>query len=382
MGAAVLLALVVAVVLLTPDEPLPPFDASSSLPDGYRAVAILLEDAGVEVRSVGPSANGGDAGAEGEGPGELPRVGAGEGMVVPVPEYLSGRARAELDAAAGRGATVVVAEDYFQIPVSELTRTPAQAVERGSCNIAALEQLSAIDAIDPVTLDAPVGAATCFGDSFGAHVSEEPMGDGRLVELSSPYLWANARLQPDKEDGGRALDNGAMAVALLGELDAVTFVLPVAPAEFVADGSRNPLELIPLPVELALVQGIGAFILYAFWRSRRLGQPVAEAMPVEVAGSELVEAVGGLLRRTGSARSAAEVLRSDARRNLSSPLGVPPGGDPAAVVSAVSARTGRSPGDVQRLLYDDPVPDAAALVALSQALDELELEVADVQPTR
>jgi hypothetical protein len=364
MGAAVLLALVVAVVLLTPDEPLPPFDASSSLPDGYRAVAILLEDAGVEVRSVGPSANGGDAGAEGEGSGELPRVGAGEGIVVPVLEYLSGRARTELD------------------PASELTRTPAQAVERGSCNIARLEQLSAIDAIDPVTMDAPVGAATCFGDSFGAHVSEEPMGDGRLVELSSPYLWANARLQPDKEDGGRALDNGPMVVALLGELDAVTFVLPVAPADFVADGNRNPLELIPLPVELALVQGIGAFILYAFWRSRRLGQPVAEAMPVEVAGSELVEAVGGLLRRTGSARSAAEVLRSDARRNLSSPLGVPPGGDPAAVVSAISARTGRSPGDVKRLLYDDPVPDAGALVALSRALDELELEVADVQPTR
>ncbi|MGI9578022.1 MAG: DUF4350 domain-containing protein [Microthrixaceae bacterium] len=372
-GTAILAVFGVALFVLTPDEALPPFDVGSSKPDGYRAVAILLEDAGVDVRSVEVSQ---DAPLADLVPGP-----SGAGIVVPVEEYLEPTDRAALQVAAETGATVVVSavDGFIQLPESELARTAARPVARGFCDIAELEELQSVDDIAGANLAPSLDSQVCFESGFGPLVSSLDTGDGRFFELASPYLWANARLQPDKEDGGRALDNAATAVALLGDLESVTFVTPIPPPEFVADGTRNPLELMPLPVKLAILQAVGAFVIYVMWRARRLGRPVAEEMPVEIAGSELVEAVGGLLRRSGSPTNAAAVLRAETRRELSRPLGVPIGADPAALVEAVVARTGGDPQRLRMLLFDGPVETVADLVALSRGLDEIELEVLDVQ---
>lgn len=363
-----------AVVLLSLGSDPMPFDVDSSAPDGYRAVGLLLEDAGVEVRSATSAEV-----VEGVGDGAY---GPGDAIVVPVGVWLASRQLAELRTAAEAGATVVVAgtEGVYIEHTDRLTRTAAVEVPRGACDIAELEHLRSVDDLAGSSVARGAGEQ-CFSLGPGSLVARDPVGSGSFIELSSPYLWANARLQPDKEEGGGPLDNGPMAVALLGDVDTVTFVEADPRAGVSPDGTRSPLSFLPVPVELALAQAVGAFVLYAWWRSRRLGRPVAEPVPVEVAGSELVEAVGGLLRRRGSPRSAAAVLRTESRRRFSSEFGIPAGAGAQVVVGSVAARCRRDPAEVRRILFDDPVDTTEQLIRLSRELDELHTEVPDVQPT-
>ena len=59
-----------------------------------------------------------------------------------------------------------------------------------------------------------------------------------------------------------------------------------------------------------------AALLLALWRARRLGRPVAEPVPVELAGSELTAAVGDLMARGHRREAAAAGLRDGVRRAL------------------------------------------------------------------
>jgi hypothetical protein len=372
--------LAVAVLWLSTGGSPPPFDASSSSPDGYRALSVLLDDAGSLVETLGPT--------------ELASVQdgvAGRSVVVPVASWVTSEQLEQLEALAVGGATVVLAgEDGFvRMDDRTLTRTPAQPVGRGVCTIGEFDGLEALDDVSHGFLEIATGAPEereyCFTESLGldasgALVTIRSVGAGRIVSLGSPYLWSNARLQPDKEQGGTPLDNGPMAVALLGG-SPVTFVSAVAPVGTSPDGTQSPLALLPFNVKLALVQLAFAFVLYAWWRGRRLGRPVREELPVEVAGSELVEAVGGLLRRHGSNSRAADVLRERECRELASRLGVPREAGPDALVAAVASRSARPPAEVQELLFGAPPDGTQGLVALCARLDELHTEVLDVQPT-
>ena len=366
-GIVVLVVIAVAIVWLSGGASAPAFALDSSEPDGYRALALLLGDAGVPVRTATA------AEVAAAPPGE------GEALVVPVAEYSSARQRAAYDAAAGAGATVVLSgtDGFFPIDPHELARTPAQPVPRGFCDIAELDGLREIDGVDGVRLFPEAGAEQCFGDGRGAAVTRTSRGGGTVIELSTPYLWANARLQPNKEQGGQPLDNGPMGIALLGDASVVTFVDAVPTAGVTPEGTQSPLALMPLGVKLALAEAVGAFVLYAWWRARRLGRPVREELPVEVSGSELVEAVGGLLRRGGSPARAAEVLRADLRRTLGARLGLPPDARPDALVSLVAARTGREPAEVHAALVAGPVGSADDLVRLARMLDSIRTEVLD-----
>ena len=185
-------------------------------------------------------------------------------------------------------------------------------------------------------------------------------------------MFVNARLQPDKENGGQPLANAALAVALLAEADRVVFVDPVPSAGVTPDGTQDPLSLLPLPVRLALAQLAVAVLIYLWWRARRLGRPPVEELPVEVAGSELVVAIGDLLRRRGSAQRSAAALRTETRRVLAARLGA--GGDLARVVAE---RTGRDPAEVAAALDGTgapPVTSDAQLVALARTLETIRQE--------
>jgi hypothetical protein len=389
--ALVVLVLVLVVVSLGPGAPDPPFSVGSSEPAGYRGIALLLTGAGVEVRSV-RAADLADGSSRG-GPGR------GEALVVPVAAYLTAAESDLLDAAARRGATVVLSgtsEPFRELDDRVLQREPAVEVRRGRCDIPGLGGLEAIDDVDGFGVEAagadgPVAdglPTVCFTDAgvYGpgrAGVVARAVGAGRVVELSSPYLWANARLQPDKEDGGEPLDNGPLAVALLGASPVVTFVEAVPSRGALVDGELGPLDLVPRGVQLALAQCVGAFVLYAWWRARRLGRPVREEMPVEVSGSELVEAVGGLLRRHGSPAAAARALQAELARELSARFGLPARGDTAALAALaglVARRTGRDPDEVAALLGGTPVRTAGDLVRFANTIDSIRTEVLDGQP--
>lgn len=378
-GVIVLIGVAVAVLWLSTGGSLPPFGASSSSPDGYRALSVLLDDAGSSVETLEPTEL---ASLQGDA--------VGRSVVVPVASWVTSEQLEQLEALAVGGATVVLAgeEGFVRISDRILTRMPARPVGRGLCTIGEFDGLEALDDVSFEFLEIATGAPDereyCFTqslglDTSGALVTIRSLGAGRIISLASPYLWSNARLQPDKEQGGTPLDNGPMAVALLGGSQ-VSFVDAVPPSGISPDGTQSPLALLPFNVKLALVQLGFAFVLYAWWRGRRLGRPVSEELPVEVAGSELVEAVGGLLRRHGSNSRAANVLRERECRELASRLGVPREAGPDALVAAVASRSARPPAEVHELLFGAPPDGAQGLVALCARLDELHMEVLDVQP--
>ena len=125
----------------------------------------------------------------------------------------------------------------------------------------------------------------------------------------------------------------------------------------------------------AILQLAVAFVVYAVWRSRRLGRPVPEPAPSPIAGSELVAAVGTLLDRSRSPGHAADLLRRDLRRFLGDHLGVPPD-TPADVLATLAAeRTRIDPAALQAALGGPPVTDDQQLAALAATIDRIRQEV-------
>lgn len=380
-------AVVAGVFLSTRADPAPPFSAASTAPDGYGAVALLLEQQGARVESILPS-------ELVEREDDLDDTTA---VVVAVPSTLDAAQTRLLDRRLEAGALVVHGEprpdtgpdEAGQSVLDELSflggralaDTPAMPVEPGACDIAELSDLGPIDAAFARGMAADPSQRSCYLDTTGVYVRQADRGQGTLVTLASPLLWANARLQPAKEEGGEPLANGATAMRLLEDASTVVFVDPVRAPGAPRTGTQDPVSLLPLPVKLALVQLAAAFGLYVWWRARRLGRPVAERRPVDIAGSELVVAVGDLLRRRGNADRAAAVVRADAVRVLAQRLGMGPAPDPAALVRIVAQRCGRDPAEVGDALYGGPsatVTDAESLVRLVQTLDRIRQEVLDV----
>jgi hypothetical protein len=135
------------------------------------------------------------------------------------------------------------------------------------------------------------------------------------------------------------------------------------------------LDLVPVNIERALLQLGVAFVLYALWRARRLGRPVVEGQPVEVAGSELVAAVGGLLERRSAAERSAAVLRADLRRDLGVRFGIPPEAPPDLAARIVADRTGTDPDRLLAALVGAPATDDAELTELARLIESVRREV-------
>jgi hypothetical protein len=134
-------------------------------------------------------------------------------------------------------------------------------------------------------------------------------------------------------------------------------------------------ELVPTGVRLALVQLGIAFVLYTWWRGRRLGQPVREPQLVQIGGSELVGAVGNLMQQTHDPDRAARLLRADLRRRLAERLGLPPDSTPDIVAQVTAARSGADRDQVARAVTDVPVRTEDELLDLARDIDRIRTEV-------
>lgn len=405
------IAVVLVVVLMTRTRQLTPFMVDSTAPEGYAAITALWEEQGASVGAV-PSSSLLD-----DGPADV----SSRVVVVPVPGYASEDELSQLRTLAEDGATVVLGEPWplggaeddpdpieaveeflepYDLPAGggvvswgarELAETPAVPAGAGTCDIPGLDDLGPIDVAFAWSFQAARGDLVCFQDDADissegnwSYYSVRPTGSGRIVTMGSPYLWVNARLQPAKEDGGRPLANAATALVLTGAAPGVRIdvVDPSPGSDPSFEGTDGPLELMPLPVQLALLQLVVVAGLFLWWRSVRLGRPVEEALPVEIAGSELVVAVGDLLRRKGSPDRAAAALRRDTREVLAARLGAT-GASDEVLVRNVAARTGRPVAEVGAALVGTaPVDSASSLVQLARTLDSIRTEVLSVpEPT-
>jgi hypothetical protein len=239
-------------------------------------------------------------------------------------------------------------------------------VVRGECTIDALDGVEAVEGGTASRYEAAPGDDVCLGDEDAAFVVARQLGAGDVVAVGGAAVLTNDLLD-DR-------DNAVLAAGLLASQAGTTvrFVDPPVPA----GGGRESLsELVPPGVRRALIQLGIAFVLFALWRAIRLGRPVREDQPVQIAGSELVAAVGRLLSRTRRPDAAAALLRGRLRRTLRTRLGVPADAPDAVLAAAVEARTGVDRARVLDAIEDRPVHDDEGLVAVARSVSSVSSEV-------
>lgn len=356
---AVVIAVALAAALLLaatmrgrPGRDGPPLDPRSDAPLGTSALVALLDGLGAQVDLT---------------PG-LPT--ATDEIALVLQDRLDQPQTDSLEQWVRAGGTLVVTD-----PASSLTppgRDPGlvpdtRPLDPGQCSIPALDGVDRVDAGASVRFRPAETDGICFGDRRdGAFVVLTAVGSGQVVALGGAAFLTNGLLGHD--------DNAVLAAALLAP-EAGVHVRVVEPPVPAGGGDKTLRDLVPGGVQRALVQLGLAFVLYAVWRAIRLGQPVPEDQPVEIAGSELVSAVGRLLSRARDPDAAATALREGARRALRARLGVPPEAPDSVLADVAVARLGLPRDDVLTAVGDRPVTTDAELVTVARAVASIHQEV-------
>jgi Domain of unknown function (DUF4350) len=274
-----------------------------------------------------------------------------------------------------RGGTLVVADPGSGVTAAKVvggTRIGLlDAHIEPRCEVAALRDVGRVAAPGGVVFEVPAGggARGCFPRNEGAWLLVQPVGAGTVVRLGGASVLVNREL-------GEA-DNAVLLASLLVPVEGTTVQVFRPPLP--GGGGAGLEDLIAPRVRSALWQLVVAFALLALWRARRLGRPVTEPQPVQLAGSELVVAVGNLLQRAKGRGQAAGLLADDLRRTLAERLGLPPSAPADQVADAVAGRTGMPRERVLGTLTPTTPRDEAELVALSQAIDTVRREVIRVR---
>jgi hypothetical protein len=340
-GAGILLAVF---LIGRPRSDGPPLDPSSSGRLGTRALVLLLEDLGADVSvREGPPA-------------------ADDDVVLVLSDALADDQRAAVRRHVEGGGRLVVADPSSSLqpfPIGDPLR--ARALRRG-CDVPALAEVGTVDPVGGVGFDVPASGTPCFSGDGGAFVAVAGLGGGTVVGIGGAGALTNSSLGE--------VDNAVLAAALLAPRPG-TRVAVLRPAP-VGGGERSLSDLIAPGVKGALTQLGVAFLLYALWRARRLGQPVPEQQPVPLAASELVVAVGHLLQRAGRRDQAGALLRADLRRRLAERLGLPLDAPVEVVATAAAVRTGIPVERLRAALTPVPLVRDDELVALSAEVAAVE----------
>ncbi|SFQ17173.1 hypothetical protein SAMN05421810_10532 [Amycolatopsis arida] len=357
--ALALVALAVLSTLLTGGEG-GELDPRSVKEGGSRAVARLLDGEGVEVEPAGSATEATEA---------LGALGGAATLLVTHPDRvlpeelarLTGRAGDVVLLRPGPDALAAVAERVrFAGPTEDRHRAPG-------C------ELPAARAAGPLTLG---GLAYGTGDSG--------TGDSAVVTVCYGGVLARAATVTVLGDVAPLTNaaladegNAALAMRLLGQHPRLVWYQPAPGDAALRGGGESIYDLVPRGWYFGLGQVAVAVLLLALWRARRLGPVVVEPLPVVVRGAETVEGRARLYRRAGAAEHAATALRDAARQRMLPALGLTAeaAAEPAVVVAAVAARTGRSEAEVGALLYGGLTGGEAQLVERADALDALEREV-------
>ncbi len=354
---AVLAALVVLALVAGAPSPSIPLSPRSTAPEGTRGLVLFLEELGASV----------DIGRGAPEPAD--------DVALVLSDDLGDDRREQVLTWVHDGGTLVVAD-----PASPLAADRAEdggdgldfeLSARGSCDIGALDGADLISIAGTFAFAVPsstfvVGddAESCFGDGDTALIVAEREGAGSIVSVGDADLFTNDNLDED--------DNAVVAAGLLAPDDGTSLRFLDAPFQ-VRD--RKLTDLIPDNVVRAFAQVVIAFALYALWRSRRLGRPVAETQPVEIAGSELVAAVGGLLEVTGAPYRAAELLRAELRRDLGVRFGIAPDTPADVTAQIVARRTGADPSRLHSALAAVPPANDAELTEVARLIHSVRQEV-------
>jgi hypothetical protein len=338
-----------------------PFDPSSTGPSGTKGLVLLLEELGAEVVLSS------DVDVTSTDLVVIARDGSA----------LDDRQLDDLRGFVDDGGTLVITDPFS--PLTPEVAGPMEAlgpfstdasVDPDVCDVGPLADAGTIEVAAVLQYDTRGADGSCYGDREAAYVVERSEGEGRIVALAGTTPLTNDYL--DQED------NAVLAANLMAPEPgtAVTF-LADAPA---VPTASSPFDLLDPGVGQAVAQLGVAFVLFAAWKARRLGRPLREPQPVDVAGSELVAAVGDLLQRTGQPARAAMLLREDLRLALCERLGLPVESPADVVATAVQARTGVARGRVDQVLAATLPTNDDELLDLARQIDSLRQEVLHGQP--
>jgi hypothetical protein len=349
--ALVAAVVLVAVVAGPPGNPGPAFDPRSTSGNGTKAMVLLLSELGAQVTLTA----------------DLPGPNVDTTLVLT--DQLSADRRSGLERWMSGGGTLIVADPTSDLQHSAPVRIGHGFATRnnvnGPCPAAGLDDVNRLSTGGAFFLRLPPGAEGCFAAGAAYLLVTERVGAGRFIGLGGAGPLTNSLLGKN--------DNALLAADLLlphrGANVAVMLRSPVG------GGRRTLWQLLNRPTKLVLAQLLVAVIAVALWRSRRLGRPVSEEQPVQLAGSELTVAVGNLLARAGRRDAAAAGLRADLRRWLGDRLGLGSTAAAAHLAAATATRTGVTTERVLALIVDQPVADDAALVELAQQIEHVRQEV-------
>ncbi|MEY2446910.1 MAG: hypothetical protein QOH79_386, partial [Acidimicrobiaceae bacterium] len=304
----------------------PPYSPSSTSGDGTRALVLLVRELGGDVR-VGQ---------------RLPD--SNTHLALLLHDGLDDDGRQQLEAWVSAGGTLVLADPESPLSPGTTGFSGSGRADRGTCDLTGIDDVSQLSVPFGIDLRVRAGAQSCFGDGRKAFVVRAPFGQGTIVTIGGPEVFTNAVLDE--------ADNSVLAVRLLlpSESGSVA-VLDPNPA---GSGRTTLGDLVADRVFQAILQIGVAFMIYALWRSRRIGRPVTEPQPVAIAGSQFVRAVGGLQQRSRATDRAATTLRMDTRRALSDRFGVPLNMDTATLAELTATRTGLDRNRVAAALSDAP----------------------------
>lgn len=210
-------------------------------------------------------------------------------------------------------------------------------------------------------------AQQCYTSASGPTLVQVVLRGRTVTVLATSVPMTNGRLA--------AQGNAALSINLLPTHRIIWLVPDIVAVTTTANaGPRSFTSLIPLAAYLVIIQLCIAALLTAAWRARRLGQLVAEPLPVVIRAAETTEGHGRLYQARHARAQAAEALRGAARARLERVAGLPAGSVPDAVVGALVQRAAVPAPRIAELLFGPAPPTDEALVSLARDLDQLERE--------
>ncbi|MFV1990036.1 MAG: DUF4350 domain-containing protein [Acidimicrobiales bacterium] len=351
-------AVLVWFVMSRDTTPQVPIEARAA--NGTGALVLLLEGYGFDVQSTAT----------------LPEPDAGTLIVI---ARGTGVSDGELQQFADRGGRVLLVGREAGLPTADVDVVAGrgESLAQGSCTIPDLADTTRItssqDALDVTLTEA---ASVCFADGDSARVSQIALGRGLITWIGDVGLVQNENIADE--------ENAELFVRLLGDAETVIFAdarmtaetPPPESAPEDVEPSETPelFNLLPSWARLGLWQLVVALVLFIWWRSRRLGDPVVEDLPVEVPASEFVRASGRVMQRSRARSMSLAYIRRSFREDCGRWLGLSADAPADEWVRVVAGKTNEKPGAIRLLLYGAKPANEAELVDYTKKIDSLREE--------
>lgn len=322
--------------------------------DGARALAQVLGDHGISVREVTAT--------------QAAEVGDDTTLVVIFPSRMKDSVAKAIETRTN--VVYIGLEDDYDSSAPYLGGLRAQRNWRDPRVVAAGCQSEAATRARSLTSSAYVitgsgdGWELCFSEGGAYYGYAEKSEAGRFRAIIPDSL--RLRNRAITEEG-----NAALAINAIGRTPKVAWYSPTKSDSL---GAGKEVDTEAPYLAPAFLLSIGACLIAAFARGKRLGPLTPENLPIEVPASETIIGKARLMRSQRAYEHAATALRSASASRIASALGIAHTADRETLTRAIEQRglfTSRS----SALLWGPPPASEKELVRLAHDLDALEKEI-------